>query len=104
MLKRTLKIIAISALALGTATAANAGCEGRKTTGTVVGAVGGGVLGNVVTHGSFVGTAVGAVGGGLVGHSIGASGCHRRYYHHHYYYRHGHRGYYDRDGYWHYYR
>lgn len=103
MLTRFAKVLAISALALGTAvTAANAGCEGRKSTGTAVGAVGGGVIGNVVTHGSLVGTAVGAVGGGLIGHSVGASGCHGHYYHHHYY-RHHRRGYYDRYHHWHYY-
>ena len=103
MLMRFAKVLAISVLALGTAaTAADAGCSGRRATGTAVGAVGGGVLGNVITHGSFVGTAVGAVGGGLIGRSVGASGCHGRYYHHHYY-RHHRRGYYDRHHHWHYY-
>ena len=99
MLTRFAKIIAISALAFGAAgTAANADCGSAKATGTAVGAVGGGVLGNVITHGSFVGTAVGAVGGGLIGHSVGRSnGCHGHYYHHR-------RGYYDRYHRWHYYR
>ena len=64
MLTRFAKILAISTLALGTAvTSANADCSSAKASGTAVGAVGGGVLGNVITHGSFVGTAVGAVGG-----------------------------------------
>ncbi|HEY2033725.1 MAG TPA: glycine zipper 2TM domain-containing protein [Rhizomicrobium sp.] len=98
---RFAKMLAISAFALATAvTAANADCDSAKATGTAVGAVGGGVLGNVVTHGSFVGTAVGAVGGGLVGRSVGHSnGCHGHYYHHYH-----HRGYYDRYHHWHYYR
>jgi hypothetical protein len=88
MLTRAAKIIAISVLTLGTAgTAANADC-GHKATGTAIGAVGGGVVGNVITHGSFVGTAIGAVGGGLIGHS--AAHC----YHHR-------TGYYDRYHHWH---
>jgi uncharacterized protein YcfJ len=94
MLTRAAKLIAISTLTFGTAmTAANADC-GHKATGTAIGAVGGGVLGNVITHGSFVGTAVGAVGGGLVGHSV--AHCHRHYYHHR-------TGYYDRHHHWHHY-
>jgi uncharacterized protein YcfJ len=94
MLTRAARIIAVSTLALGAAiTAANADCGSAKATGTAVGAVGGGVLGNVITHGSFVGTAVGAVGGGLIGHSVGRdNGCHRHYYRH---------GYYDRYHHWH---
>lgn len=98
MLTRAAKLIAVSMLALGTGIAtANADCGSAKATGTAVGAVGGGVLGNVITHGSFVGTAIGAVGGGLIGHSVGRdNGCHRRYHH----YR---TGYYDRYHHWHHY-
>lgn len=100
MLTRFIKLAAISVVALGAmATAADAGCEGRRDTGTAVGAVGGGVIGNVVTHGSVVGTVAGAVGGGLIGRSVGSDNCYR-----HHYYRHHHRGYYDRHGRWHYYR
>src|SRR6185437_6012531 len=68
------------------ATAANAGCEGRKTTGTVVGAGAGGVLGNVITHGSVIGTVGGPVVGGVAGHSIAKDNCAS---HRHYSYRHG---------------
>ena len=99
---RVLRILTISILALGAAsTAADAGCQGRKTTGTVIGAGAGGVLGNVITHGSAVGTVVGAVGGGLAGHSIAADNCHRTRAAH-YERRNGRRGYYDRDHRWHY--
>jgi uncharacterized protein YcfJ len=95
MLTRAAKIIAISVLAIGTAaTAANAGCEGRRSTGTAVGAVGGGVVGNVITHGSLVGTAIGAVGGGLIGRSAASDHCRSHYYHHR-------TGYYDRYHHWH---
>jgi len=93
------KLLIVGALFLAAgATGANAGCEGRKTTGTVIGAGAGGVLGNVITHGSVVGTVGGAVVGGLAGHSIAAGNCHRARY----YYRHGRRGHYDRYHHWHY--
>lgn len=112
MLKKFAGIAAVSIFALAGANAANASCEGRTTTGTVVGAGAGGVLGNVVTHGSAVGTIGGAVVGGVAGHEIGRNGCRSHYYrssyyrhHHHHYYRAGYhhhdRGYYDRYGRWH---
>jgi len=99
MFTRIAKIAAISVLALGTAaTTADASCHSRKTTGTVVGAGTGGLLGAAITHGSPVGIVGGAVVGGLAGHSIGASGCRSHYYRHH------RRGYYDSRHHWHYYR
>ena len=49
--------------------------------------------------GAIIGGAGGAVVGGLAGHSIAKSDCS---YHRHYSYRHGRRGYYDRDNRWHY--
>jgi osmotically inducible lipoprotein OsmB len=88
--------LAVGLLSFG-AVAANADCHARKTTGTVLGAAGGGVLGNVITHGSVIGTIGGAVVGGVAGHEIGRSGCtHVAYYHHRRYYvdRNGHRHYY----------
>lgn len=88
--------VALGILCFG-APAANADCHSRKTTGTVLGAAGGGVLGNVITHGSVIGTVGGAVVGGVAGHEIGRSGCTRTaYYHHRRYYvdRRGHRHYY----------
>jgi osmotically inducible lipoprotein OsmB len=93
MRRKLAGMFALSILILG-ASAADAGCQGRKTTGTVIGAGAGGVLGNVITHGSVVGTVGGAVVGGVAGHSIAASNC--------YNYRHGRRGYYDRYHHWHY--
>ena len=73
MLKRVSLILASAILALGAATvAANAdGCSGRNhNTGTVVGAVGGGLIGSAITHGSAVGVVGGAVAGGLTGNAI----------------------------------
>jgi osmotically inducible lipoprotein OsmB len=45
------------------------GCTNREE-GTGVGAVAGGIAGNVLTGGSAAGTVVGAVGGGLVGNAV----------------------------------
>jgi len=71
------------ALALGAAAllavpaAAEASCKGRKNTGTAVGAIAGGLLGNAVagrgvkTEGTLLGAGVGAV----VGHQVAKSGC-----------------------------
>lgn len=42
----------------------------RKDTGTVVGAVAGGVIGSELTGGSTAGTIAGAVGGGYVGRQL----------------------------------
>jgi|SRR5665213_726978 uncharacterized protein YcfJ len=86
MTNRIGKILAVSALTIGTAmTAANAGCEGRRTTGTLVGAGTGGVLGSVITHGSVVGVIGGAVVGGLAGNHIAGDGCTGHHYRHGYY-------------------
>jgi hypothetical protein len=53
---------------------ASASCHGRKTTGTVLGGVGGALLGNSISHGGG-GAVVGGLGGAVVGHQIGKSGC-----------------------------
>ena len=104
MLKRASLILAAAAFALGAGTiAANAdGCSGhRHTTGTVVGALGGGLIGSALTHGSAVGVVGGAVAGGLAGNSIARNGdCNDGRYssrHHraYYYDRHHNRRYYD---------
>jgi uncharacterized protein YcfJ len=89
--------LAAGLLALGT-TGAGAVCERAKTAGTALGAVGGGVVGNVITHGSVIGTLAGAAGGGYLGHRFTGNGCHRvAYYHHRRYWT-------DRNGHRHYYR
>jgi hypothetical protein len=103
MLKRASLILAAAAFALGAGTiAANAdGCSGRSHgTGTVLGAVGGGLIGSAITHGSAVGVVGGAVAGGLAGNSIArGSDCNdgRNVGHHRSYY-------YDRHNRRHYYR
>ena len=77
------------ALAVSTvAVQAQASCESRKTTGTVVGALAGGLLGNAVTHGGgrTGGTIIGAGVGAVAGHELAKSGCShyasRRHYRH----------------------
>ena len=88
--------LAAGVLAIGS-TGAGAVCERAKTAGTVLGAAGGGVVGNVITHGSVIGTLAGAAGGGYLGHRFTGNGCNRvAYYHHRRYYvdRYGRRHYY----------
>ena len=57
-------------------TDANASCHSRKTTGTLLGGVGGALLGNSISHGGG-GAVVGGLGGAVIGHEIGRSGCNR---------------------------
>ena len=108
--KRT-KIIALAAFAFGltTVTAEAANCQGRRDTGTAVGAVGGGLVGNAATRGSAGGTIAGAIIGGVAGNAIGGNNCEqqresRRYEPRRHYDSHGVAFYYDRDGRRHYYR
>ncbi|MGH6908612.1 MAG: glycine zipper 2TM domain-containing protein [Phenylobacterium sp.] len=55
----------------------------QKNTGTLVGAVAGGVLGNVVTGGKTGGTLIGAGAGAVAGHEIAKGNakrnCHYEY-------------------------
>ncbi len=77
MFKQVTFTLAIAIVALlGGTTAANAdACSGRNhNTGTVIGAVGGGLIGNAITHGSAVGVVGGAVAGGLAGNAIARDG------------------------------
>ena len=84
-MKKTLAYTALAALLalpmLAAPTDADASCKSRKVNGTILGGVGGALLGGAVTHGS-TGPIVGGVGGALVGREIGKSGCNksRAYY------------------------
>jgi len=100
MFKRASLTLAAAILALSAGTiAANAdGCSGRSHgTGTVLGAVGGRLIGSAITHGSVVGVVGGAVAGGLAGNSIARDrdcrggrydSYHRAYYYDRYHHRH----------------
>ena len=67
-------------------TAASASCQGRKDTGTILGGVGGALLGNSISRGGG-GAVVGGLGGAVVGHEIAKGGCgssrHASYRHSH---------------------
>jgi uncharacterized protein YcfJ len=101
--------LAISALLLHTGSPAQAAnCQGRRDTGTAVGAIGGGVVGNAASRGSAGGTIAGAVIGGVAGNLIGGNNCRdshsARYTPRRHYDKHGVAFYYDRNGHRHYYR
>ncbi|MEJ0042524.1 MAG: glycine zipper domain-containing protein [Rhizomicrobium sp.] len=94
MLNRTTRILAATAFLLGAGTeAAQAdSCSGHgHTTGTVLGAAGGGIIGSAVSHGSIAGVLGGAVLGGLAGNAVSRDMDCRHRYHSRYYYRHGRR-------------
>ena len=84
-MRRTFGLTALAALVaapllLG-ATDASASCQSRKTTGTVLGGVGGALVGNSISHGGG-GAVIGGLGGAVLGHEIARSGCNttRTYY------------------------
>lgn len=80
-MRRTLLISGLAAaiaapLVLAPASADAASCRDRKVTGTLLGGVGGALLGSAVSDGA-AGTVIGGVGGAVVGHEIGRRGCNR---------------------------
>lgn len=94
MLKQTVAMIVAAVIVLGATTVAALAdsCSGHNhTTGTVLGAGGGAIIGGVATH-SAVGAVGGAVLGGLAGNAIARSNdCNRHsrhHYRHHYHYHH----------------
>jgi len=75
------KIFALTALAALVAlplvvgpTDASASCQGRKNTGTVLGGVGGALVGNSISKGGG-GAIIGGLGGAVLGHEIAKGGC-----------------------------
>jgi len=54
-------------------------CRGSANTGTLVGAVGGGLLGHAVSSHGAGGTLVGAGAGAVAGHQIAKSNCRKKY-------------------------
>jgi|GEM_PF-699800 len=67
---------AAAALALALASTASASCNERKATGTVIGGIGGALLGNSISRGGG-GAIVGGLGGAVVGHEVAGAGCGR---------------------------
>ena len=88
-MRKTFTTAAMAALIalplLAGATSASASCQSRKNTGTLIGGVGGALLGNSISHGGG-GAIIGGLGGAVVGHQIAKSGCSGT----HAYYRRGH--------------
>jgi osmotically inducible lipoprotein OsmB len=79
MVRNFMKYAGVAALVLGVTTvSAQASCEGRATTGTAVGAVAGGLIGNQASGGDTGATIGGAVLGGIAGNVINSSGCNDR--------------------------
>ena len=70
-------IAAAFTLALASApSTASASCADRKTTGTIVGGIGGALIGNSISHGGG-GAILGGLGGAVVGHEVAGAGCGR---------------------------
>jgi uncharacterized protein YcfJ len=84
-MRRTFSLTALAALVAAPlligATDASASCHSRKTTGTLLGGVGGALVGNSISHGGG-GAVIGGLGGAVLGHEIARSGCNttRTYY------------------------
>lgn len=80
-MRKTLAYTALAALIalpmVAGPTDADASCRSRKVNGTIIGGVGGALLGGAVTHGS-TGPIVGGLGGAVIGHEIGRNGCGRQ--------------------------
>lgn len=53
---------------------ASASCQDRRLAGTVIGGVGGALIGNSISHGGG-GAVLGGLGGAVIGHHVGGSGC-----------------------------
>jgi len=77
------RLIAMTSLAaalvlpiLAAPASASASCEGRKMTGTVLGGVGGALIGNSIARGGG-GAVIGGLGGAVLGHEIAGAGCYR---------------------------
>ena len=66
--------VAFGAPLLAAPSPASASCADRKATGTVLGGVGGALIGNSISHGGG-GLILGGLGGAVIGHQIAASGC-----------------------------
>lgn len=74
----TLPLAALVALGatLAVTAPAQAACSDRKVAGTVIGGVGGALVGNSISKGGG-GAVVGGLGGAFLGNRIAASGCNR---------------------------
>ena len=87
-MNRTIVLGAVSAAfglaVLSAPNIAAASCSDRKATGTVIGGIGGALIGNSISGGGG-GAILGGIGGAVAGHAIPGSGC-GHYRHDAYYY------------------
>jgi len=65
---------ALGLLAFLAPASASASCADRKMTGTILGGVGGALIGNSISGGGG-GAVLGGLGGAVIGHEIAGSGC-----------------------------
>ncbi len=80
-MNRMIAMIGLAAaltLPLAAAGHANASCADRKVAGTVIGGVGGALIGNSLARGG-TGAVLGGLGGAVLGHEVAGAGCHREY-------------------------
>jgi uncharacterized protein YcfJ len=82
-------VAAVAAPSLANAESCQRAAHDRKVTGTVVGGVGGALIGNAITH-NTTGAVLGGVSGALVGNQIAREKCGERHadYHDEYHRRH----------------
>jgi len=77
-MRKTLSLTALAALIalplIAGPDPASASCQSRKNTGTVLGGIGGALIGNSISRGGG-GAIVGGLGGAVLGHEIAKSGC-----------------------------
>jgi hypothetical protein len=65
---------ALAICALTVPATASASCADRRVTGTVLGGIGGALIGNSISRGG-TGAVLGGLGGAVLGHEIAGSGC-----------------------------
>ena len=79
-MKRTIVLGGLAAgfvvVAAAAPSTALASCSERKATGTVIGGIGGALIGNSIAHGGG-GAILGGLGGAVVGHQVAGAGCDR---------------------------
>src|ERR1700722_12267165 len=82
-MRRTIALAALAAAVslplIAGPTDASASCQSRKNTGTLVGGVGGALIGNSIARGGG-GAVLGGLGGAVLGHEIARSSCGREHY------------------------
>jgi uncharacterized protein YcfJ len=100
-MRKFILILAAGAVSLSIPSFAEArsGCQARahdrRVAGTVIGGIGGAVLGNAVSHRGG-GALIGGLGGAVIGNQLSRRSCDRAGY----YYRHHHRTRYSSSGYY----